>query len=272
MRIRKKNIKEIVRQKYDQIASQSKQQNQSSCCGGSSCCGESDYSVFNDDYTEVQGYNEEADLGLGCGIPSDYADLREGDAVLDLGSGAGNDCFVARSFVGSEGYVYGIDFSEEMLKKARENAAKLGYTNMEFVKGDIESMPFDGNKMDKILSNCVLNLVPDKKKAFSEIFRVLKPGGSFCISDVVTVGELPESLLKSAEMYAGCVAGAISREDYLKVIKDSGFSNIHVHKEKEIILPDEILNSYLSSKERETFKSSEIGIYSIKVNAKKPKA
>ena len=269
MKIRQKNIKEIVRKKYDQIASQDKQHNQSSCCGGTDCCSDMDYSVFSDDYTDVQGYNEDADLGLGCGIPSEHADLRKGDVVLDLGSGAGNDCFVARSFVGSEGYVYGIDFSDEMLKKAQNNATKLGYRNMEFVAGDIEAMPFEENKMDKILSNCVLNLVPDKKKSFSEIFRVLRPGGNFCISDVVTVGKLPESLLQSAEMYAGCVAGAISREEYLDLIEDSGFSDINVHKEKEIVIPDEILDNYLSANDKEAFKSSEWGIYSITVTAKK---
>ena len=269
MKTRQKNAKKIVQDKYDQIARRNKQKDESSCCGGTDCCSGMDYSVFNDDYSEVKGYNEDADLGLGCGIPTDYAGLQKGDVVLDLGSGAGNDCFVARSLVGAEGYVYGIDFSEEMLKKSRSNAAKLGYNNMEFVKGDIEAMPFSDNKTDRVLSNCVLNLVPDKKRAFSEIFRVLKPGGSFCISDVVTVGDLPESLQKSAEMYAGCVAGAISREDYLKVIKDAGFFNIQVHKEKEIILPDEILDSYLSSKEKKTFKSSAIGIYSITVTAEK---
>src|SRR6056297_264667 len=192
MEIRKKSIKETVRQKYDQIASQTKQQNQSSCCGGTDCCGETDYSVFSDDYTEVQGYNEDADLGLGCGIPTEHASLQKGDVVLDLGSGAGNDCFVARSFVGEEGFVYGIDFSKEMLKKARSNAIRLGYSNMKFIRGDIEAMPFESDKMDKILSNCVLNLVPDKRKAFSEIFRVLNPGGSMCISDVVTIGKLPD--------------------------------------------------------------------------------
>ncbi len=268
MKIRKKNIKETVRQKYDKIASQS-QQLQSSCCGGTDCCGEADYAVFNDDYTEVQGYNEDADLGLGCGIPTEHANLQTGDTVLDLGSGAGNDCFVARSSVGEEGFVYGIDFSKEMLKKARSNAAKLGYSNMKFIRGDIEAMPFESNKMDKVLSNCVLNLVPDKRKAFSEIFRVLKPGGSFCISDVVTVGNLPESLLKSAEMYAGCVAGAISKDDYIRIIENLGFKDIHIHKEKEILLPDEILAGYLNNEEVKNFKESQTGIYSITVTAKK---
>lgn len=272
MKIRQKNIKEIVRDKYDKIANQNKQQNQSSCCGGTDCCSDMDYSVFNDDYTDVQGHHEDADLGLGCGIPTDYANLQEGDTVLDLGSGAGNDCFVARSFVGEKGYVYGIDFSDEMIKKARQNAKKLGYQNMEFIKGDIEAMPFDDNKMDKVLSNCVLNLVPDKEKAFNEIYRVLKPGGSFCISDVVTVGELPGSLLKSAEMYAGCVAGAISREAYIETIKMAGFSDIRIHKEKEILLPDDILYNYLTSSEMEEFKSSARGIYSITINAKKSRS
>jgi len=269
MKIREKNIKETVRQKYNQIASQTKQQNQSSCCGGTDCCGETDYSVFSDDYSKVQGYNEDADLGLGCGIPTDHAGLQKGDVVLDLGSGAGNDCFVARSFVGEQGFVHGIDFSKEMLKKARRNAAKLIYSNMKFIRGDIEAMPFESNKMDKVLSNCVLNLVPDKRKAFSEIFRVLKPGGSFCISDVVTVGNLPESLLKSAEMYAGCVAGAISKDEYIRIIENTGFKNIQIHKEKEIVIPEDMLSGYLNQDELKAFKESENGIYSITITAKK---
>lgn len=269
MKTRQKSIKEIVRDKYDQIARQSKQQNQSSCCGGTDCCSEMDYSVFSDDYTDVQGYNEEADLGLGCGIPSDHAHLQKGDIVLDLGSGAGNDCFVARSFVGEEGFVYGIDFSEEMLKKARRNAAKLGYHNMAFMKGEIENMPFEANKMDKVLSNCVLNLVPDKKKAFLEIFRVLKPFGSFCISDVVTIGKLPEPLLKSAEMYAGCVAGASTKEDYIETIKKAGFSDIQIHKEKKIRIPEKMLSTVLEEKQLKEYKANDTGIYSITISAKK---
>lgn len=269
MKTRNKNIKDIVKSKYDQIANQSKAQNQSSCCGGTDCCGEMDYSVFSDDYTKVQGYNEDADLGLGCGIPSDYANLQQGDTVLDLGSGAGNDCFVARSFVGEDGFVYGLDFSDEMLKKAWQNAKKLGYQNIEFNKGDIENMPYPDNKMDKVLSNCVLNLVPEKEKAFNEIFRILKPSGSFCISDVVTIGELPESILKDAEMYAGCVAGAITKEDYMNVIRKAGFSDIQLHKEKEIIIPDDILRNHLPEEELNKFKKSQTGIFSITVSAKK---
>ncbi|MFO8234058.1 MAG: arsenite methyltransferase [Bacteroidales bacterium] len=269
MKIKKKNIKSIVRSKYDQIAQQSKENNKNSCCGGTDCCSDMDYSVFSDDYSNLQGYNEDADLGLGCGIPTDFANLQKGDIVLDLGSGAGNDCFVAHSFVGEEGFVYGIDFSDEMLNKARGNAQKLGIKNIKFIKGDIESMPFDNDIMDKVLSNCVLNLVPHKKKAFAEIYRTLKPAGSFCISDVVTIGQLPSPILKSAEMYAGCVAGASSKDEYLNIIQQTGFSDIQIHKEKEIVIPSEVLSKYLSEKDIEAFRTSQNGIYSITVNAKK---
>src|SRR6056297_1006057 len=268
MKIRQKDIKNIVKQKYDQIAKDSNRKNQSSCCGGSDCCSGEDYSVFNDDYSGLEGYNQEADLGLGCGIPVYYADLRRGDTVLDLGSGAGNDCFVARSMVGDVGFVYGLDFSKKMVTKARKNAIRMGYENMKFLLGEIEAMPLNDNTADKVLSNCVLNLVPDKSSAFAEVFRVLKPGGSFCISDVVTIGDLPEPVLKSAEMYAGCVAGAVSREAYLDIIKKTGFSDIQVHKEKQIVLPDEMLSKFLSSEALEAFKSSIRGIYSITVFAK----
>ena len=269
MKTRKKDIKEIVRSKYDQIAAQNKEQNQSSCCGGADCCSDKDYSVFSDDYSHVRGYNEEADLGLGCGIPSDYEKKKKGETVLDLGSGAGNDCFVARSFVGEEGFVYGIDFSDEMFRKAKQNTKKLGYQNIEFIRGDIENMPFNENKIDKVLSNCVLNLVPGKEKAFKEIFRVLNQNGSFCISDVVIVGQLPDSVIKDAELYAGCVAGAIQKDNYIKTIEKAGFSNIQIHKEKEIILPDEMLSNYLNEKELKSFKHSGTGIYSITVSGKK---
>ncbi|MCF8232969.1 MAG: arsenite methyltransferase [Bacteroidales bacterium] len=270
MKKQKKSIKEIVKSKYDQIAKQSKAENESSCCGSgpTTCCGE-DYSMFNDDYSNVAGYHEEADLGLGCGIPTDFAGLKEGQTVLDLGSGAGNDCFVARSFVGESGFVYGIDFSEEMLQKAEANLQKMGYENMQFMKGDIEEMPFGKEMMDVILSNCVLNLVPDKQKTFEEMHRVLKKGGHFCVSDVVLQGELPESIQKDAEMYAGCVSGALPKEDYLKAIKTAGFKEVVIHKQKEIIIPDEILMKYMSEQELAAFKKSEKGIYSITVSAKK---
>lgn len=267
MKIREKDLKEIVRSKYNLIAAQSDTQNKSSCCGSTSCCDDMDYTIFSEDYSNLRGYNADADLSLGCGLPTEFAQLNIGDSVLDLGSGAGNDCFVARAIVGETGHVVGLDFASAMLKKARENTKKLGFTNVEFVRGDIEEMPLSSNRFNVVISNCVLNLVPDKEKAFKEVFRVVKQGGHFSISDVVLSGNLPEKLLKDAEMYAGCVAGAIQKEDYINIIKRSGFTNIIIQKEKEIIIPDDILNNYLTKSELEEFKMSKTGIYSITVFA-----
>jgi ubiquinone/menaquinone biosynthesis C-methylase UbiE len=262
-------LKLVVKEKYGLIANQSKEQNESSCCGASSCCSTVDYTIFSEKYDKLEGYNPEADLGLGCGIPTQYAAIKEGDCVLDLGSGAGNDCFVVRAIVGESGKVTGLDFTEAMVNKAVENNKKLGYTNVEFVKGDIEEMPFADSSFDVVVSNCVLNLVPDKNKAFAEIMRVLKPDGHFCVSDVVTKGNLPEALRKDAEMYAGCVSGAIDEDEYLDLIGKHGFNNIRVHKEKEIVIPASILANYLTSEEMEGFKNGEIGIFSITVSGSK---
>ena len=219
-------LKWVVKEKYGSIASQSNLLQQQGCCGPSGCCGELEFSMIGDEYTYVAGYNPDADLGLGCGLPTEFAGIKPGDSVLDLGSGAGNDCFVARSLTGETGKVTGLDFSEEMLEKANQNLKKTGFTNMEFVQGDIEQMPLPDSTFDVVISNCVLNLVPGKQKAFSEIYRVLKPGGHFCISDVVLSGELPLGLKEDAEMYAGCVAGALQKEEYLKIIGEQGFSDI----------------------------------------------
>ncbi len=262
-------LKALVREKYSEIALQSREQNQSSCCG-SGGCSTVDYSVFSDDYSRLQGYVPEADLGLGCGLPTEFAHIREGDTVVDLGSGAGNDCFVARSLTGPEGRVIGIDMTEAMITQARANASRLGFGNVEFRQGDIENMPVGGNQADVVVSNCVLNLVPDKKQAFSEIFRILKPGGHFSISDVVLEGALPEGLQEAAEMYAGCVSGAIQKSDYLEVIRKQGFAEVTVQKEKRIELPDDILEAYLSEDQLSTFRASGTGIYSITVFARKP--
>jgi len=263
------DLKLIVKEKYGEIASQSKLANQSSCCGSTSSCCDVDYTIFSDDYSGQEGYNPDADLGLGCGIPTNYAAIKKGDHVLDLGSGAGNDCFVARAIVGVTGKVTGLDFTEAMLEKANENKQKLGYTNVEFVKGDIEEMPLPDNSFDVVVSNCVLNLVPDKHKAFAEIMRVLKPNGHFCVSDVVIKGDLPEKLRKDAEMYAGCVSGAIEMDEYLDIIREKGFQNVSIHKQKVIAIPDEVLGNYLSKKEIEDFKNGETGIFSITVSAYK---
>ena len=263
-------LKEIVRSKYNEIAHQTKEQNETSCCGSTGCCDTMDYTIFSDDrYSTLKGYNADADLGLGCGLPTEHAEISAGNTVIDLGSGAGNDAFVARSIVGEKGRVIGIDFAGAMLTKARNNANTLGFSNIEFIKGDIEDIPLADDIGDVIISNCVLNLVPDKEKAFSEIFRVLKKGGHFCVSDVVLSGELPQALIKDAEMYAGCVSGAIQKDDYLNIIKNKGFSKMGLRKEKEIDLPDEILKNYLSEKELAAFKNSDTGIYSITVFAEK---
>ncbi len=264
-------LKQLVKEKYGQIAEQSKTENESSCCGATGCA-TIDYTVMSDDYTKLEGYLADADLGLGCGLPTEFAQIKEGDTVVDLGSGAGNDAFVARSIVGEKGKVIGIDFTDKMIEKARANAKKLNFTNVEFRQGDIENMPLAGNIADVVVSNCVLNLVPDKKQAFAETFRVLKKGGHFSVSDIVLVGDLPEGLQKSAEMYAGCVSGAIQKVEYLSIIKEAGFNNIDIQKEKRITLPDEILKEYLSPKALEDFKTGESGIFSITVYAEKPDA
>ena len=263
-----KDLKYVVQEKYGEIANQSKIQNETSCCGVGGC-GTVDYTIFSENYDKLKGYNPDADLGLGCGIPTQFASIKEGDSVLDLGSGAGNDCFVARAIVGETGKVTGIDFTDAMLTKAVANAKKLGFKNVEFIKGDIEEMPLADNQFDVIVSNCVLNLVPNKDKAFSEIYRVLKPTGHFCVSDVVIKGELPEKLQKDAEMYAGCVSGAIEMDKYVGIIREQGFQNIEIHKQKDIQIPEEILQNYLNTEEVETFRKGEIGIYSITISAEK---
>jgi arsenite methyltransferase len=263
-------IKEMVRQKYSEIALQDKENNETSCCG-SGCCTTEVYNIMTDDYTNLAGYNPDADLGLGCGLPTQFAQIKKGDTVIDLGSGAGNDCFIARSETGETGKVIGIDFTDAMIEKARTNAEKLGFRNVEFRKGDIEKMPVTSNAADVIVSNCVLNLVPNKDGVFKEIKRVLKPGGHFSISDIVLVGTLPVKIREAAEMYAGCVAGAIQKQAYLELIEINGFQHIVIQKEKPIIVPDDILGNYLSADEIREFKDSGTGIYSVTVFAEKAK-
>lgn len=264
-------LKSLVREKYSQIADQSKAENETSCCGAGGC-GPVDYTIMADDYTKLSGYVADADLGLGCGLPTEHALIKPGDTVVDLGSGAGNDCFVARSLTGESGRVIGVDFTERMIEKARVNAQKLGFTNVEFRQGDIENLPLAGGIADVVVSNCVFNLVPDKKRALAETFRVLKTGGHFSISDIVLSGELPEGLQKSAEMYAGCVAGAIQKDAYLSLIEKAGFKNIRIQKEKRIEIPDEILLHYVDQADLDSLKSGERGIFSITVYAGKTDA
>jgi len=266
------NLKQLVKEKYGQIADQSYTENATSCCGAGGSCSTIDYAIMAEDYTNLKGYVADADLGLGCGLPTEFALIKEGDTVIDLGSGAGNDAFVARSITGEKGKVIGIDFTEKMIDKARTNAEKLGFNNVEFRYGDIERIPVTANVADVVVSNCVLNLVPNKKQAFAEMFRVIKPGGHFSVSDIVLQGELPSGLQKSAEMYAGCVAGAIPQEKYLQLAKDAGFENLTIQKERKITIPDEILAVYLNNGEMKKYKDGALGIYSITVYGEKPGA
>ena len=261
-------IKEMVKQKYAEIALQNQDTNASSCCGSGGCSTEV-YNIMTDDYDHLEGYNPDADLKLGCGLPTEFAKIKTGDYVVDLGSGAGNDCFVARAETGESGKVVGIDFTPEMIEKARNNADKLGFNNVEFRLGDIENIPLMSNVADVVVSNCVMNLVPNKPKAFAEVQRILKPTGHFSISDIVLKGDLPEKIKNAAEMYAGCVASAIQMEDYLKIIENSGFKNITLQKKKPIIVPDDILKNYLNEEEIQQYKDSTTRIYSITVYAEK---
>lgn len=263
----KQNVKEI----YGKIATQTKQDNSASCCGAGGCSTEV-YNIMSEEYTDLQGYHPDADLGLGCGLPTQFAKMKPSDTVLDLGSGAGNDCFVARAVVGETGKVIGVDMTEKMIDLARDNAEKLNFNNVEFRLGEIEKLPLAADRVDVVVSNCVLNLVPDKQKAFQEIYRVLKPGGHFSISDVVLVGELPEKIQSATEMYAGCVAGALQKTKYISLIHESGFKNVTVQKEKPIIIPNDILLNYLSEQEINEYKTSGKGIFSITVYAEKPAA
>ncbi len=262
-------IKEVVKEKYAEIAKQT----QSNCGCGCGCgSGENkivNYSILGDEYNHLNGYVADADLGLGCGLPTEYAGIKNGDTVVDLGSGAGNDVFVARALVGVNGKVIGVDMTDEMIEKANSNNQKMGFENVFFKLGDIENIPLEDSSADVVVSNCVLNLVPDKTKAFSEIYRILKPGGHFCVSDIVLKGELPVKLKRSAEMYAGCVAGAIQQDEYLKIISDTGFVNVEINKIKLTELPDDVLKDYLNESEIKFFREGKTGLFSITVSAYK---
>ena len=255
-------LKGIVKEQYGKIASES-----NSCCCSSGCCGDME-NVMYEDYDGLNGYNPDADLGLGCGLPTKFAKIKKGDTVIDLGSGAGNDCFVARAEAGENGRIIGIDFTPEMIEKARENVKRRGFTNIEFIYGDIDNMPVETNLADVIVSNCVLNLVPNKQAVFKEIYRVLKPNGHFSISDIVLNGDLPEKIKSTAEMYAGCISGAIQKDEYLKIIEETGFKNIMLQKEVSIVLPDEVAINYLTEEEILDYKKNPL-IRSITVYAEK---
>ena len=255
-------LKKVVKEKYGEIAVAAVNTGCGCGCNSSKVV---DYTIMKDDYTNIDGYVADADMGLGCGLPTEFAAIKKGNTVVDLGAGAGNDVFIARAIVGDEGKVIGLDMTEEMIAKANMNNAKLGYKNVEFKLGDIEEMPIDTNSVDVVVSNCVLNLVPDKRKAFYEINRILKPGAHFCVSDIVIKGQLNSELKKSAEMYAGCVAGAVQQDEYLQIISDAGFENVEIKKIKSIELPRDILEKYLTEDGIKEYKENLKGIFSITV-------
>jgi SAM-dependent methyltransferase len=251
-------IKDVVQDKYNQIA-----RTEGGCCGSSPCnVGES--------YKDIDGYVKEADLGLGCGLPTEHAAIKPGDTVVDLGSGAGNDVFIARKEVGDTGKVIGVDFARDMITKAEANRSTLGYTNVEFLHGDLEKRPLENQIADVVVSNCVLNLVPDKAAAYAETYRILKPGGHFSISDVVLRGSLPSSLREAAELYVGCVSGAIPEKEYLEIISKAGFKDITVRKEHRINPDMSALREFLTDTQIDALQNADAGIYSVTINATKP--
>jgi arsenite methyltransferase len=271
----KEDIKKIVRDKYAEMA-----RTKSSCCGPSSgCCGSSTADTIS---TSI-GYNEAdlnsvpdgANLGLGCGNPVALASLKTGETVVDLGSGAGFDCFLAANRVGPEGRVIGIDMTSEMIDKARENAEKGGYDNVEFRLGEIESIPLPGDTADIIISNCVINLSPDKERVFQEAYRILKPRGRLMISDVVLLKPLPSSIEKNIYAYVGCVAGALLKDEYLGLIRKAGFANITIHDEASFdlkwLMEDPVVQSMVQSMKltREELKEVERSVVSLKVSGEK---
>jgi len=269
-------IRGIVRRGYAKVAKTG-----SGCCGPkSSCCGGINAAK---NISEKIGYTEEemqavpegANLGLGCGNPIALASLKQGETVLDLGSGAGFDCFLAANKVGPGGKVIGVDMTAEMVEKAKENARKGHYANVEFRLGEIESLPVEDNSVDVVISNCVINLVPDKSTAFKEAYRVLKPGGRLMVSDVVLLKSLPKSIQNSVEAYIGCLSGAMIKDDYLKVISKAGFKNVKILEENafplDVMANDPTAKAILDTPKvsAEDIKLAERSVASIKVFATK---
>ncbi len=273
--MKQKEIKKVVREKYGSIA-----RDEGSCCAPSaSCCGGdraeeiSKRIGYGDD--EISSVPDGANLGLGCGNPLAMASLKEGETVLDLGSGAGFDCFLAASRVGKEGKVIGVDMTPDMIDRARENARKGNYTNVEFRLGEIENMPAADNSVDVIIANCVINLAPDKSRVFREAFRVLKPGGRLMISDIALLKELPDPIRESIEAYIGCVAGASKKDEYLKTIKNAGFKDVQVLEETsfpvEFLFNDPVGKAIIEKLKMPIDEVKEIGksVISIRVQGRK---
>lgn len=262
------DLKELVKQRYNEVALLETGE-ASKCCCNPAAPSKKVFTIMSEDYSQLKGYEPDADLGVGCGLPTQYAGIKEGDTVVDLGSGAGNDCFIAREEVGETGKIIGIDFAPNMLAKARANAERRGFKNVDFLEGDIENMPVADASVDVVVSNCVLNLLPRKDKIFNEIRRVLKPGAHFCVSDVVLNGVFPKEFTDNAAMYAGCIASAIQRDEYLEEIRKAGFVDIKVERTKTVEIPDDVLEEHLEKTTIEKYKAGNVGIYSITVTGRK---
>ncbi len=260
------DIKQVVKDKYGEIA---RGPGGGGCCGAGGTCDPLAGGSFADSYEKLDGYVPEADLGLGCGLPTEGAFIRSGETVLDLGSGAGNDVFVARALVGPQGHVIGVDMVPEMVAKARANAERLGATNVTFHLGEIERLPLESATVDVVISNCVLNLVPDKSRAFAEMYRVLKPGGRFSVSDIVLTGELPDAIRGAAMLYVGCVAGAQQEDEYLATIAGAGFADVAVLRRRRLDLPDEVLLQSLPASTVQEFRGSGAAVWSLSVCGRK---
>lgn len=265
-----RELKELVKQRYSELALNSQALKDGCCCGTNpDVPSKKVFTMMSEDYSRLKGYEPDADLGVGCGLPTQYAGIKAGDTVIDLGAGAGNDCFIARMETGENGKVIGIDFSPQMIAKARTNSLKRGYTNVDFIEGDIEDMPLQDNTADVIVSNCVLNLLPQKDRIFKEIYRVLKSGAHFCVSDVVLNGIFPKAFTNNAAMYAGCIASAIQQADYLKEIEKANFTHIRIERTKVVIIPDDVLYEHLDEDTIQKYKAGNVGIYSITVTGRK---
>lgn len=259
-------IKAAVKKKYAAIAVK----NDPGCGCGPDCCDSENetFSMIGDAYKDTEGHVEEADLGLGCGLPTEHAGLKEGQVVVDLGSGAGNDCFIARSIVGETGRVIGIDMTQEMIDLGKRNSERLNFSNVEHILGEIEAVPLEDNLADVVVSNCVMNLVPNKAKAFAETYRILKPNGHFSISDIVFEGHMPDFLREVVDLYTGCVSGATPKANYLNTIAEAGFENIEVKTSREIEIPQGILDQHLSKEQQ--IELENLQVLSVTVNGRKP--
>lgn len=259
--------KEQIRERYNKLALSPKI---SKGCGCKPMDpSEKQFTITSEGYESTKGYVDEADLGIGCGLPVQYAGIKKGDTVIDLGSGAGNDCFIAREEAGTEGRIIGIDFAQNMISRAKANARRRGFTNVNFVEGDIEQVPLQDETADVIISNCVLNLIPNKRKVFNEIYRLLRPNGHFCVSDIVVNGIFPKTFIDEASLYAGCIATAIQEDEYLGYIKEANFKGVRIVRRKRANIPQEVINTHLNKEQIEKLCNGEIGIYSITVIGEK---